>query len=151
MIGDLKSDEPWCIQVCQEVGCIVVKVDYRLAPEYPHPTPIKDSWAALKWVFANADELGIDRARVSVGGLSAGGQLAAGLSLMARGEESMPRLVLQMLVVPCVDSRFVPLEGSCDADVPYRTYIENEFAPCLPLERLRWFYKLWLGTDIGKC
>jgi hypothetical protein len=56
-----------------------------------------------------------------------------------------------MLIVPCVDSRFIPLEGSCDPGVPYESYIKNEFAPCLPLNRLRWFYNLRLGTDIAKC
>jgi acetyl esterase/lipase len=59
---------------------IIVDVDYRLAPEYPFPTQIWDSWAALKWVFANAATLGVDASRVSIGGLSAGGHLAAVLA-----------------------------------------------------------------------
>ena len=71
-IGSLLSDEPWCTQACQNVGKIVIDVDYRLAPEFPFPTQIWDAWAALKWVFANAASLGIDESRVSIGGLSAG-------------------------------------------------------------------------------
>jgi acetyl esterase/lipase len=149
VIGNLGSDDSWCRQVCQAVGCIVLNVDYRTAPEYPHPTPAMDSWAALLWVFKEAATLGIDPERVSIGGLSAGGQLAAVLALMARDEKSLPRLALQMLIVPVVDTRFIPLEGSCEKSVPYKSYIENEFAPCLPLNRLRWFYNLWLGTDVG--
>jgi acetyl esterase/lipase len=151
VIGSLKSDESWCRQACEAVGCIVLNVDYRLAPEFPHPVPLMDSWAALKWAFANADELGIDTSRISVGGLSAGGQISAALSIMARDDPSLPPLVLQILIVPCVDTRFIPLEGSCDPSVPYESYIKNEFAPCLPLNRLRWFYRLWLGTDMGTC
>jgi acetyl esterase/lipase len=73
------------------VGRVILNVDYRLAPEYPHPTPLTDSWAALKWVFENADELGIDTSRVSIGGFSAGGQLAAVVALLARDEPSMPK------------------------------------------------------------
>lgn len=150
MIGNLKSDESWCRQACQALGCVVINVDYRLAPEYPHPVPLTDSWAALKWVFASAGALGVDSLRVSIGGLSAGGQLAAVVALLARDEPGMPKLVLQLLVVPCIDARFIPLEGPCDPKTtPYESLIKNEFAPCLPLNRLRWFYRLWLGTDIG--
>jgi acetyl esterase/lipase len=149
VIGNLKSDEPWCRQACQAIGCIILNVDYRLAPEYPHPVPLTDSWAALKWVFTHAKELRIDTSRVSIGGLSAGGQIAAVLALFARDEPGMPKLALQMLIVPAVDTRFIPLEGPCDPSVPYESYIKNEFAPCLPLNRLRWFYKLWLGSDMG--
>lgn len=149
VIGGLESDESWCRQACQEVGCIVVNVDYRMAPEFPHPVPLTDSWAALKFVFSEAEMLGIDVTRVSVGGASAGAQLAAVLAILARDDPSMPKLVLQNLVVPLVDVRYVPLKGSCDPSVPYKSYITNEYAPCLPLNRLRWFYNLWLGTDIG--
>lgn len=150
VIGNLKSDEPWCRQACQEVGCIILNVNYRLAPDYPHPVPLTDCWAALKWTFQSAEKLGIDPLRVSVGGLSAGGQLAAVVAILARDEPSMPKLALQMLIVPVIDTRFIPLQGSCAPDVPYTSYITNEFAPCLPLNRLRWFYSLWLGTDMGK-
>ena len=151
VIGSLESDESWCRQACQALGCIIVNVDYRLAPEYPHPVPLMDCWAALKWTFENTSELNIDEKRVSVGGLSAGGQLAAVCALLARDEPEMPKLVLQILIVPVVDARFVPLEFdvSCAADVPYESLKTNEFAPCLPLHRLVWFYNLWLGVDHG--
>jgi len=130
---------------------IIVDVDYRLAPEYPFPVQIWDAWAALKWVFANAADLGIDPSRVSIGGLSAGGHLAAVLAILARDDTSLPPLKLQMLVVPAVDARWTPIEGSCDpAEVPYETYMTCEHAPCLPLNRMRWFSNLWLGTDPGK-
>ncbi len=128
---------------------IIVDVDYRLAPEYPFPTQIWDAWQALKWVFDKATELGIDKSRVSIGGLSAGGHLAAVLAHLARDEKDMPPLKLQLLVVPSVDGRFIPLEGSPDPAVPYKTYISCEYAPCLPMNRMRWFSRHWLGSDVG--
>lgn len=135
--------------MCQAVGCIVLGVDYRLSPEYPHPVPLTDSWAALQWTIANANDLAIDSSRVSLGGFSAGGQLSAVLALMARDTPGFPKLVLQILVVPIADARFIPLEGPCPPEDPYKSHHENEFAPCLPLNRLRWFYNLWLGKDMG--
>lgn len=118
-----------------------------LRNRHPFPTQVWDSWAALKWVFANAESLGIDKSRVSIGGLSAGGHLAAVLAHLARDEIGMPPLKLQMLVVPAVDSRWIPLEGSCDPAVPYETYKTLEDVPCLPLDRLKWFSRLWIGTN----
>lgn len=129
---------------------VIVNVDYRLAPEYPYPTQIWDSWAGLKWVVANAKEIGVDAERISIGGLSAGGHLAAALSLLARDEPGFPALKLQMLVVPAVDARFTPIEGSYDEKFdPYESHMQCENAPCLPLNRMRWFSNLWLGTDAG--
>ena len=150
VIGNLGSDDIFCRQMCEGVGCIVLNVDYRLAPKFPHPVPALDCWTALLWTFENAETLGIDPTRVSVGGPSAGGNLAAVVALKARDEPKLPKLALQLLIVPCTDARFIPIEGSCPPDVPYKSYIENEFAPCLPLNRMCWFYRLWLGTDVGK-
>ncbi|XXH03731.1 hypothetical protein Hte_010137 [Hypoxylon texense] len=154
VIGGLDSDEPLCRKICQRVGCVVVNVAYRLAPEYPHPVPVADSWEALKWTFESAPTLQIDPSRVGVGGLSAGACIAAALALMARDEEPSPspglprRLAVQLLIVPVLDARFVPTAGSCDpAATPYRSYVDFEFAPMLPLRRLVWFYNLWLGAD----
>jgi acetyl esterase/lipase len=136
VIGSLASDEPWCRQICQDVGCILLNVDYRIAPEFPRPVPLTDSWAALRWAFSNAEKVGINK-EVSIDGLSAGGQISAVLALLARDEPEMPKLVLQMLIVPSVDARFIPLEGSCDPSTPYESLKFHEHAPCLPLRKLR--------------
>lgn len=147
VIGGIETDEVFCKNVAQEVGCVVVNVAYRTSPEYPHPTPVLDSLDALKWVVNNGDTLGIDTSRLAVGGYSAGGCIAAALALLARDDAAIPPLKLQLLVVPVLDVRFVPEEGSCDPKtVPYPSYVSLEYAPCLPLNRLRWFYNLWLGT-----
>ncbi|KAI3325882.1 alpha beta hydrolase fold-3 domain-containing protein [Xylariaceae sp. AK1471] len=145
VIGDLKSDEPLVRQLCQRAGCVVVNADYRTAPEFPHPTPVLDSWDALKWVFANADKFNIDPSRVAVSGLSAGGCISAVLSILARDDPGLPPLKLQLLIVPLFDVRYVPQHGSCKGG-PYESYVRNEFAPMLPLSRLVWFYNYWLGT-----
>lgn len=147
VIGNLESDLGFCQNIAHHVGCAVVNVDYRLAPDYPHPTPAMDSFDALKWVVAHARELGIDASRLAVGGFSAGGCLAAAVAIMARDDDGgLPPLKLQLLAVPLVDCRFVPEEGSADpAAVPYDSYVRLDKAPCLPMARIVWFYDLWLG------
>ena len=84
--------------------CLVVSVEYRLAPEHPFPAPLDDCYAALKWLHANASELGVDPARLAVGGASAGGGLAAGLVLLARDRGEVP-LIFQLLIYPMLDDR----------------------------------------------
>ena len=81
-------------------------VDYRVAPEHPHPTPVEDCYAALQWLDAHAAELNVDPTRLAVGGDSAGGGLAAGVALLAR-DRSGPQLALQLLIYPMLDDRTV--------------------------------------------
>ncbi|WP_459758602.1 alpha/beta hydrolase, partial [Mycobacterium riyadhense] len=79
-------------------------VDYRIAPEYPHPVPVEDCYAALQWLAAHADELGVDPARVAVMGDSAGGGLSAAVCLLAR-DRGGPAIALQLLIYPMLDDR----------------------------------------------
>jgi acetyl esterase/lipase len=81
-------------------------VDYRLAPETPHPGPVEDCYAALKWLYTHADELGVDPKRIAIGGASAGGGLAAALGLLTRDRGEVP-LVFQLLIYPMLDDRTV--------------------------------------------
>jgi acetyl esterase/lipase len=94
----------------------VVSVDYRLAPEHPFPAAVDDCYAAFEWTVASADELGIDRARIGVGGGSAGGTLAAAIALMAR-DRSGPALAFQLLVYPAMDDR-LDRAPSCRSGLP---------------------------------
>ncbi len=87
-----------------ETESVVVSVDYRLAPEHPHPIPVEDCYAGLGWTAAHADELGIDASRLVIGGESAGGGLAAGTALMAR-DRGGPPICFQYLVYPMLDDR----------------------------------------------
>jgi acetyl esterase/lipase len=80
-------------------------VDYRKAPEHPHPTPTEDVYAALKWLNQNADTFNIDRARIGITGESAGGGIAAGVAIMARDQMLWPPLAKQVLVYPMLDDR----------------------------------------------
>ncbi len=104
IIGDAVQDQRANLALVRELGIAVVSVDYRLAPEHPFPAPLDDCYAALHWVWANGDELGIRPDRVAVGGASAGGGLAAGLALMAADRAEVP-VVFQLLVYPMLDDR----------------------------------------------
>jgi acetyl esterase/lipase len=92
--------------VVRDVGCVVVSVDYRLAPDTPHPGPVEDCYAALKWFYANAASLGVDAKRIAIGGESAGGGLSAALGLLTRDRGEVP-LVFQLLIYPMLDDRTV--------------------------------------------
>jgi acetyl esterase/lipase len=85
-------------------GCVVVSVEYRLAPEYPYPAPLHDCYAGLRWLHAEAETLGCDPARIVIAGASAGGGLAAGLALMARDVGQIP-IAAQILIYPMIDDR----------------------------------------------
>jgi acetyl esterase/lipase len=88
----------------EELGAVAVSVEYRLAPEHPHPAPVEDCYAGLVWTSASADGLGIDPARLLIAGGSAGGGLAAGVALMAR-DRGGPALTHQVLRCPMLDDR----------------------------------------------
>ena len=104
MIGDLESHDQVCRALANAIPCIVVSVDYRLAPEHKFPAAVEDAIAATQWIAANAARLGIDAKRLAVGGDSAGGNLAAVVALDAR-DRGGPRLVHQLLVYPATDMR----------------------------------------------
>ncbi len=91
-------------QIATDCHCVVVSVDYRLAPETRYPGSLEDNYAALKWVHAHAAELGIDRARIAVGGQSAGAGHAATLAIHARDRNEVP-IIFQLLIYPQLDDR----------------------------------------------
>ncbi|MFJ8623465.1 alpha/beta hydrolase [Kitasatospora sp. NPDC093550] len=102
--GDLDTGDGNCRDLCLAAGAVVVSVDYRLAPEHPHPAAFDDCYAALRWTAANAADLGVDPARLAVAGRSAGGALAAAVALAAR-DRGGPALAFQLLLVPALDDR----------------------------------------------
>lgn len=103
VLGDLDCYDPLCRALANESGCRVVSVDYRLAPEHPFPAAVEDSFAALTWIEANAAKLGIDPNQIFVAGDSAGGNLAAVVSLLAK--EKGPRIGFQLLIYPVTSIR----------------------------------------------
>lgn len=102
MIGDLDTHDQLCRRLANETGGTVVSVDYRLAPEHKFPAAVEDALHAVEWTSLNSDELGIDPARLSVGGDSAGGNLAAVAALANRGGPGV-RIRSQILFYPAVD------------------------------------------------
>jgi acetyl esterase len=102
VIGDLDTHDSLCRHLANGARCIVVAVDYRLAPEHKFPAAVEDCFAATSWVAREAVALGIDRERLAVGGDSAGGNLAAVVSLIAR-DRGAPKLRYQALLYPAVD------------------------------------------------
>jgi acetyl esterase len=104
ILGGLESEHPLCASIARELATVVVSVDYRLAPEHPFPAAVDDSYAAFTWLFAASGELGVDQSRVAIVGRSAGGGLAAAVTLMAR-DSGGPQACFQYLEVPMLDDR----------------------------------------------
>ena len=103
-------------------GVPMLVVDYRVAPEHPHPTPVEDCYAALRWLHAQAGEFGVDVGRIAIGGESAGGGLAAGLALLARDRGEIP-LAFQLLIYPMIDDR---TDDSRAAGAAVRTWSHDD-------------------------
>lgn len=132
VIGDLETHDGLCRTLANESGCRIVSVDYRLAPEHPFPAAVEDCFAATEFVAAAAAELGIDAARIAVGGDSAGGNLAAVSALLAR-EKKGPKLGFQLLIYPVTQ-----LGGP---DTP--SMRENAKGYFLEKSSMEWFTRLY--------
>ena len=135
VIGDLETHDRECRLLCNGAGCLVVSVDYRLAPEHPFPAAVDDGFAALQWIGRNAAQFDGDSRRIAVGGDSVGGNLSAVMTLLAR-DQGGPRLCYQLLVYPAVDAR---------SGETYRSRVQNKDAPFLPLAAIDYFTRLYLG------
>nr|WP_168723466.1 alpha/beta hydrolase [Streptomyces sp. SAT1]ANO42060.1 esterase [Streptomyces sp. SAT1] len=116
-IGSVDAFHGEATRIAAEVGAVVVSVKYRLAPEHPFPAALDDCYAALKWMAAHADELGVDPERIGVAGESSGAGLAAGLALYAR-DRGGPALAMQCLGVPVLDDRLDTLSMRTFTDTP---------------------------------
>ncbi len=120
VLGGLDSHDHVCRALANSVPCQVFSVDYRLAPEYKFPAAVDDSYAATAWIASHAAGLGIDPARIGVGGDSAGGNLATVVAHLAR-EHSAPHLVFQLLIYPGTDMRMSHPSVDENADDPILT------------------------------
>lgn len=105
MIGDLDSHDSVCRQLCNDAGVRVIAIDYRLAPEHKFPAAVEDCCAATAWIIDNAARLGVDPARIAVGGDSAGGNLSAVVSNHFAAADHQP-LKFQLLIYPATDRTF---------------------------------------------
>jgi acetyl esterase len=129
VIGDLAMVDDACRLLADRSACIVISVDYRLAPEFPYPAPRDDAYAAFAHVVREAAAFGVDPARVAVGGDSAGGTLATIVALLAR-DRGEPQPAFQLLVYP----------GS-DRDMTRPSMIAFGEGYLLTLEMMRWFHR----------
>lgn len=139
--GGLKSDETRCAHYALEVHCAVVAVAYKLAPEEPFPAALNDCYRALEFLWDHSCELNLDRDRIAIGGSSAGANLAAAVTLLAR-DRNGPKICFQMLLVPALDDRLetqsarqftdVPDFARPEAEVMWRWYLGEDVAHVSP-------------------
>jgi len=115
VLGDVAGSDGYCANVADQLNLMVASVEYRLAPEHPFPAPIEDCYAGLRWFASSADEFGIDRSRIAIGGGSAGGGLAAGLALVARDRGEV-EVCFQLLVFPMLDDRNITRSSEAIVD-----------------------------------
>ncbi len=101
LYGDLETHDPACRFLAEESGCLILSLEYRLAPEHPYPAGLDDAWAGYRWAVQHAAELGADPQRIGVGGDSAGGMLSAVVALRAAREGV--RCDMQLLIYPATD------------------------------------------------
>jgi acetyl esterase len=135
VVGDIASHDYVCRALTNAAGCVVVSVDYRLAPEHKFPAGPEDCYAATEWVPKNAASLGSDADHIAVGGDSAGGNLAAVISLMARDRKG-PRIRHQMLIYPVTDAAM---------DTPsYKEFTADGFV--LSKLDMEWFWGYYLAN-----
>jgi acetyl esterase len=134
VIGDLDTSDAACRDMANGLGCIVVSVDYRLAPEHRFPAAVDDSYDALCWVAQNAGALG-GNGKLLVAGESAGGNLAAVMCLKAR-DEGGPAITAQVLLYPVTD-----------ADLTRDSYRRNGEGYLLSTDTMRWFWDTYCPAD----
>jgi acetyl esterase/lipase len=132
-VGDLDVEDAVCVALCR-TGCVVVSVDYRLAPEHRAPAPVHDGYDALGWLTDRAGEYGVAPGAIGVVGLSAGGGIAAAVALMAR-DRGGPAVAFQILLSPALDDRMhwpscrfedVPLWNRADVEAMWSRYLGPE-------------------------
>ncbi|GED71901.1 esterase [Brevibacillus reuszeri] len=111
IVGSVKTFDATCQEIAADLASVVVSVDYRLAPEHPYPIPVEDCYSALLWFAANAEEMGVDPARIAVVGASAGGGLTAAVSLLAR-DRNGPVIAFQMPLYPMIDDRHITISSN---------------------------------------
>ncbi|NLV50834.1 MAG: alpha/beta hydrolase [Clostridiales bacterium] len=126
IVGSPEMTDFTCIHMVQEIGCVVVSVDYRLSPETTYPGPLEDCYAALRWFASSAEETGVDADRIAVAGGSAGGGLAAALALLARDRKG-PAIAFQAPLYPMLDDRNITPSSYEFTDKRFWNRTKNEF------------------------
>jgi acetyl esterase len=137
VVGGLEMNDALCRRLVSLTGAVIASLDYRLAPEDPYPAALDDCVDALTWVRANASALGGEAGNVSVGGTSAGGNLAAGLALLVR-DRGLPPLAAQVLLYPVLDPR---MDTSSYAAYGTGYYLEAR--------QMAWYWHQYVGAELA--
>ncbi|EFQ90070.1 hypothetical protein CFE70_001522 [Pyrenophora teres f. teres 0-1] len=151
IFGTLNTEDPLCAQTAINTGAVVLNVNYRHTPEHAFPTAWHDSQDALAWLHSNINAIGGDPSKVVVGGVSAGGQLAASLALEQHLGKSditkhLPRLAGQILIIPPLAALSTYDQGP-GKKLKSSSRIENEHAPILPKKTMDFFTSLLKAGD----
>jgi len=117
--GSLEAVEEYCKGICDQADCMVISVDYHLAPEYPYPEGVEDCYLAVKWAVKNKSELNIDENKIVVSGDSAGGNFSAVLTLMAKDRKDF-KIAKQILIYPATN---LVISGSPNGSAPFQAMI----------------------------
>ena len=133
VFGHIDSYDAQLVSIAKHTNSVVVSVNYQKAPEHKFPIPHDDCYAALQWLWENADEYSIDRNKIGVGGDSAGGNLASGVALRAR-DEGIITLAYQVLIYPANDVNFTS-----------EAYLENAHGYGLTRSAMIWFWEQYLN------
>jgi acetyl esterase len=145
-IGDLDTHDVLCRQLSRESGCGVVSVDYRMGPEFRYPAAVDDCWAATRWLAAHCADLGMDCARLAVGGDSAGGNLAAVISLMARDEAGAPQTGPASATIPSIRFQLL-IYPATEMLAETASMTANGEGYLLTSRALAWFIRQYIGED----
>ena len=133
VLGSLDTHDDMCAEIAEGAGVTLVAVDYRLAPENPHPAQLHDNLAVIEWMRNDGAAFGIDGWRIVAAGDSAGGQMAASLAMYLR-DRNLPPLAGQVLIYPVLGT-----------DLTTASYVRNAHAPCLTREEMIYYWNAVLG------
>ena len=135
VLGNIQTHDGVCRHLARATGCVVISVDYRLAPEHKYPAALNDAYAATAYVSQHAEELGIDAQRLIVAGDSAGGNLAAAVSLKSR-DENGPKIAQQILIYPVIEPNFQTA-----------SYVAFGEGHGLTKDSMQWFWEQYMDED----
>jgi len=137
-VGDIDTHDNVCAALTNRADCLTVSVDYRLAPEDPFPAAVEDSYAVVEWVAEHGDRLNADTDRLAVAGDSAGGNLTAAVTLMAR-DHGGPEIAYQGLIYPAVASPEIH---------EFDSYEENAEGYLLETASAEWYYDQYVQSPV---
>lgn len=139
VLGNINTENVHCTHWAEHGKCVVISVDYRLAPEDPFPAAVDDTWEAYLWLVQGKSGLNINLQKLAAGGSSAGGNLTAVLTHMINEREELPQLKFQLLIVPVCDNTA--------SKETYDTWSKYEFTAALPADKMMWYRYKYLPNQ----